>query len=80
MGFGMRKEVYTRKPKKVFEKVKEVYSDTLKKRKQTKATLSVNISDEKHSYKPFFETRLFKVVRLLFWILFLGLFYWSFNS
>lgn len=25
MGFGMRKEVYTRKPKRAFDKIKEIY-------------------------------------------------------
>lgn len=32
MGFGMKKSVYTRRPKKVFAKLKSVYGEELKKR------------------------------------------------
>ena len=31
MGFGMRKEVYTRKPKRAFEKIKKAYEQEIKK-------------------------------------------------
>ena len=31
MGFGMRKEVYTRKPKKAFEKIRKIYEQEAKK-------------------------------------------------
>jgi hypothetical protein len=31
MGFGMRKEVYTRKPKTSFGKIKEIYGDHLER-------------------------------------------------
>lgn len=39
MGFGMKKEVYTRKPKDVFEKIKNYGNDRAKDRSQSKASV-----------------------------------------
>ena len=70
MGFGMRKEVYTRKPKKAFEKVKKVYGKELdfpasnKSKKRNKATEDP-VSFVPHPYQPFHERPVYRVLRAL---------------
>lgn len=70
MGFGMRKEVYTRKPKAAFKKLKKIYGKhpNLPASNVPKAP-SNSTSFEKHSYKPFFQTLpylIFKRTLILF--------------
>ena len=58
MGFGMRKEVYTRKAKKAFSKAREIYGRTIGNNEAAgKIEATKPVSYEKHSYKPFFETK-----------------------
>ncbi|MEO9852010.1 MAG: hypothetical protein ABJH72_14265 [Reichenbachiella sp.] len=64
MGFGMRKEVYTRKPKKVFTKLKEMYGQKLVGPNSATTTRPLgSVSYEKHSYKPFYQTRFYKILK-----------------
>ncbi|WP_350124396.1 hypothetical protein [Imperialibacter sp.] len=68
MGFGMRRENYTRKPKKAFKKLKQVYGDDVDLPKSNINTQTEKpISFERHSYMPFDRSRfylLFKVILL----------------
>lgn len=78
MGFGMRKEVYTRKPKKVFEKLKEVYGQKSENNNPTAhAKPAGPVSYEKHSYKPFYQTRFYKVLKAIFLSAILLAFIWA---
>ena len=46
MGFGMRKEVYTRKPKRAFEKIKKAYEQEIKKSASKSLVLKNDKIDE----------------------------------
>lgn len=68
MGFGMRKIDYTRKPKKAFERIKEVYGEyggALPKSPDSEHSYGVPSSFEKHRYQPFYKTRSFRIIKWL---------------
>lgn len=79
MGFGMRKEVYTRKPKKAFEKIKRVYRKELdfpKSKKSRKKKSEKQNREEVHAYQPFYKLRIYKALKALFIIEFSAVLIW----
>ncbi len=70
MGFGMRKEVYTRKAKKAFSKARQVYGRTIGNNKVAgKIKSSKPVSYEKHTYKPFFKTLFYRRAKTTIFII-----------
>lgn len=64
MGFGMRKENYSRKPKRAFTKLKEVYGHDMDiPKSKNKIKTKGPISFKKHDYKPFYQTRIYKITK-----------------
>lgn len=53
MGFGMRKEVYTRKPKTSFSKMKKIYGDHLENFHKSKAVKNQWSEQEKEEFKAY---------------------------
>ena len=51
MGFGMRKEVYTRKPKTSFSKMKKIYGDHMEDFHKSKAPKSEWSEKDKEEFK-----------------------------
>jgi hypothetical protein len=77
MGFGMRKEVYTRKPKKAFEKVNKVYGDAPELSK-TEEKINENSTDsEVNRFKHFNQTVTFKFLLVTTLIFAVGYFSWD---
>ena len=77
MGFGMRKEVYTRKPKKAFEKVNKVYGDAPELSK-TEEKIKENPTDsEVNRFKHFNQTVTFKFILVTTLIFTVGYFSWD---
>lgn len=77
MGFGMRKEVYARKAKKAFSKLKDVYGDARLPKSNIKIEKVENLSYEKHSYKPFFENKTYKKFKIILLSLIVLVVSWS---
>lgn len=74
MGFGMRKEVYTRKPKEVFKRLKKIYGPGASVPKSNiKLKTQRPVSYEKHTYKPFYQTRFYKITKLIILAILVGL-------
>ena len=65
MGFGMRKENYSRKPKKAFEKIKQVYGENvcLPEVDVQAKTSKLAIAPIKR-FKHFYQTKAFKIIRV----------------
>ncbi|MEM9834665.1 MAG: hypothetical protein AAF944_28845 [Bacteroidota bacterium] len=62
----MRKIDYTRKPKKAFGRIKEVYGEEgadLPKSPNPEHPYGVPTSFAKHSYQPFFKTRPYRIIK-----------------
>lgn len=53
MGFGMRKEVYTRKPKTSFSKMKKIYGDHLEDFHKSKSVQNQWSEKDKEEFKAF---------------------------
>jgi hypothetical protein len=53
MGFGMRKEVYTRKPKTSFSKMKRIYGDHLEDFHKSKSVKNQWSEKDKEEFKAF---------------------------
>ncbi|WP_420583133.1 hypothetical protein [Reichenbachiella sp.] len=70
MVFGMRKENYTRKPKKAFKILKKVYGQKpdFPKSNLPKSN-EVPISYEKHTYKPFYKSKIYRILRICCFII-----------
>ncbi len=64
MGFGMNKEVYKRKPKTAFEKVKRINAVDYKKKKlvTTAANTKPGQRYERTRYKHFRDTLFYKII------------------
>lgn len=60
MGFGMRKEVYTRKPKKAFKKIKETYGEP-KLAKESDEKYHPGKQYTRTRFKHFYQTRTWKI-------------------
>jgi hypothetical protein len=57
MGFGMRKEVYTRKPKTSFSKVRKIYGDHLEDFQRSKKGIQAKSEKEKEDFKSEFAKK-----------------------
>ncbi len=53
MGFGMRKEAYTRKPKTSFSKMKKIYGDHLEDFHKSKKNLNRWSDKDKEAFKAY---------------------------
>ncbi len=64
MGFGMKKEVYTRKPKVAFEKIKRIYGNETKKSKSSLNNRSKKVKGRyvRVKYKHFRDTLFYKIM------------------
>ena len=58
MGFGMRKEDYTRKPKTSFTRIKEVYGDHLENFKSKKVVHGEWTEKDKEDFKKFVKNKI----------------------
>lgn len=66
MGFGMRKEVYTRKPKEAFKKLKGIYGEKSRKISQdADPDFDAIKVAHKGRFRQFYETTLFKLIAIL---------------
>lgn len=76
MGFGMRKEVYKRKPKKSFLKLKEVYGNDTPKVKHHPSAPKLTSDDvlNKPRFRSIHDTKFFQIVKLLLIFTVIGLF------
>ncbi|TRX59039.1 hypothetical protein FNH22_10950 [Fulvivirga sp. M361] len=60
MGFGMRKEVYTRKPKEAFKRLKQIHGETPKKEKGLKDSEYLELKQHRKSgFRHFYQSRVF---------------------
>jgi|GEM_PF-3265434 len=64
MGFGMRKESYQRKPKRVFKRIEKVFGDGTDKDKNLESNFQITTSDilNKPKHKSLFDSLLFKLI------------------
>jgi hypothetical protein len=79
MGFGMRKEDYTRRPKKSFNKIKKIYGEDLnlpKVKGKTDEYISIE-NLESRRFKQFYQTRTFKIISITFFISIIGYLAWD---
>lgn len=60
MGFGMRKEVYTRKPRTSFGKMKEIYGDHMETFRQSKKVRKEWSEEDKEAFKKFVTNKIKK--------------------
>lgn len=75
----MRKEVYTRKAKKAFSKLKQKYGDqTSLPKSNIKFEQSKSISYQKHSYRPFFESKTYRIIKVIALVAVAMLLVWHF--
>ena len=66
MGFGMRKEVYTRKPKEAFKKLKQVHGEIPKNEKGlSDADYKALKGLRKYRFLHFYQSRVFRVLSLI---------------
>ena len=67
MGFGMRKEVYKRKPKKSFQKLKELYGNDTPKVKHDPNAPKLTSEDvlNKPRFRSIHDTKFFQIAKLL---------------
>ena len=74
MGLGMRKEDYTRKPKRSFDKIKKIYGDTLDFPKtKSKAKIDKPVSFRRKRFKHFGDMAFVKVIKVVFFLVILSL-------
>jgi hypothetical protein len=80
MGFGMRKEDYTRKPKESFKTIKRIYGDNLDIPKVgvDEQQGGVVTNTKRHRFTHFFETTLYKLVMLLVAVVVGSVVLWTF--
>ncbi len=80
MGFGMRKEVYTRKPKEAFKKLKQVHGETPKKGTGLKDSEYEELKNYRKSrFLHFYQSRIVKIIGITTLVLtFVGL-TWQFG-
>jgi hypothetical protein len=79
MGFGMRKEDYTRRPKKSFDKIKKIYGEDLdlpKVKGKTDEQISIE-NLETRRFKHFYQTRTFTIISITFFISIIGYSVWD---
>ncbi len=77
MGFGMRKIDYTRKPKKAFKKLKEIYGKDVDLPKSSiKPKVGKNTYWQRHAYVPFDETMGYKRFKFFLFIAVIGSVIW----
>lgn len=57
MGFGMRKEVYTRKPKRSFSRLKEIYGENLERFKLISKNKKKWSEKEKDDFRKYIKSR-----------------------
>lgn len=69
MGFGMQKENYNRKPKKVFKKTRELYGDRMENYTQTKLTDQSNYGDLSEFYKRNTTPLFLKILRIVIFLI-----------
>ena len=65
MGFGMRKEVYTRKPKEAFKRIKKVYGEDVNFPKSN-VKLKSNRPPEafkRYRFKPLYKMKGYKIIK-----------------
>jgi hypothetical protein len=63
MGFGMRKEVYARKPKEAFKKLKQVHGEIPKVEKGLSDSEYLDLKQHRKSrFRHFYESKIFKVL------------------
>lgn len=75
MGFGMRKEVYKRKAKKPFNKLKEIYGDQAAKPNQKSKTGKLTRDEvlNKSRFKSIHDFKIFQIIKVLIMLLLLSL-------
>lgn len=76
MGFGMRKEVYKRKPKKLFRRFKKIYGNDIPKREKNLDAPEFT-SDEilnKPRFKSIHDFKIFRVIRVIILLSLIGAF------
>ena len=66
MGFGMRKEVYTRKPKTSFGRMKKIYGDHMEDFHKSKATKKEWSEKDKEEFKRIVTQKMMKILQLLY--------------
>lgn len=83
MGFGMRKEVYTRKPKEAFKRIKKVYGDDVNFPKSDIKLKSDRPPEpfKRYQFKPLYKMKGYKIIKwsfisittlLIIWVFFLN--------
>ncbi|UII23149.1 hypothetical protein [Fulvivirga ligni] len=62
MGFGMRKEVYTRKPKRSFEKIKELYGNDIPRVEESDGKYELKAEEilNKKRFRTLYDTKAFR--------------------
>lgn len=60
MGFGMRKEVYTRRPKTSFSKMKKIYGDHMEDFHKSKKVKTEWSEKDKEEFKRFITNKIKK--------------------
>ena len=60
MGFGMRKEVYTRRPKTSFSKMKKIYGDHMEDFHKSKKVKNEWSEKDKEEFKRFITNKIKK--------------------
>ncbi|MTI41452.1 hypothetical protein [Fulvivirga lutimaris] len=90
MGFGMRKEVYSRKPKEAFKKLKQVHGEKPKKEKGLDDSEYLELKQYRKSrFRHFYESKIFKVlssgiivasVLVLMWVFGLSTYYLNYKQ
>ena len=76
MGFGMRKEVYKRKPKESFKKLKKIYGNDTPKvdHNPNHGQLTTDDVLNKYRYRSIIDTRAFQVIKVIIIFFLLALF------
>ncbi|MEQ8337770.1 MAG: hypothetical protein RIA62_10515 [Cyclobacteriaceae bacterium] len=76
MGFGMRKEVYKRKPKESFKKLKELYGNDIPKAKFDPDAPVLTSEDvlNKPRFRSIHDTKLFQIAKVAIMFLLIGVF------